>query len=253
MRFGDLIKTEDGSYTLKHLRHGECYHSHDGAGKEAQDLYIQSSGLNQRICNSVGTIRVLDVGLGLAYNALSTVAAWMQAESPCAMEMLSLEIEPELVKALASGEFPWSEGWRKDWRKWAKCLQQLPAENSRLQSHYKFGQKFWHCQLIHPLSSSQFNWLVIVGDARQATDLKLPNQAPWDYIWQDPFSPKTNPQMWSKEWFSLLRKECHADTQLMSYSVARTTKDALIAAGWSFTRITTTTRKKHWLKAQPFR
>src|SRR4051812_41230934 len=97
---GALLTTDDGSLSLLHPDHGEAYHSRLGATAEARLLYIESSGILGAFAASRPT-RVLDVGLGLGYNARETLQAW--ADAPAAGELFiqSLEINPALVAALA--------------------------------------------------------------------------------------------------------------------------------------------------------
>ena len=72
---------------------------------------------------------------------------------------------------------------------------------------------------------------VILGDAT----LALPNfeMAPLDAIYQDPFSPKKNPTLWSTEWFSLLLKLSGPSCILSTYSASTSVRIALLKAGWA--------------------
>lgn len=251
MSLGDPVKTEDGSYTIMHPGHGECYHSYDGAAKEARDLYIERSGFLDAVSRTTKAIRVLDVGLGLAYNALTTVDAWRTLGNPSNIEMLSLEIEEKLVIELASGKPSWSEGWADEWKDLASSLEKIedPQSIDRLKDKFSFAKSFWHAKLKK--GESSFDWLIVIGDASKASGFKTDEEQPWDFVWQDPFSPEKNPSMWSAKWFSLVKKECHKETSLMTYSVSRVTKNALTEGGWGFEKVDTTTRKRHWIKASP--
>jgi tRNA U34 5-methylaminomethyl-2-thiouridine-forming methyltransferase MnmC len=253
MKLGEPVKTEDGSYTIRHPEHGECYHSYDGAAKEARDLYIERSGFETIVGSGAQSVRVLDVGLGLAYNALTTIDAWVNLENSGPLEMVSLEISEDLVSALASGKASWSKGWGKTWFDIVSKLEQREGSAaSTLKIKYSFADSFWEAEIIHPNlgNKNTLKWLILVGDARNSQSFAEAGLK-WDYIWQDPFSPEKNPQMWSAEWFGVMRKESHSETKLMTYSVSRATKDALNDGGWSFDKVDTTTRKRHWIKAVP--
>jgi tRNA U34 5-methylaminomethyl-2-thiouridine-forming methyltransferase MnmC len=256
MALGDAVKTEDGSYTVMHPELKECYHSHDGAAKEARDLYIKKSGLKERLPNGGEDLRILDVGLGLAYNALTTVDAWANCPEPQSLDIVSLEINVELVEELISGKPIWSPGWPENWFKFAESLEKITDQDelASLKEGYSFGEHFFKGKISHPNSNnapkSQLNWLIVVGDAREA-DKFNPDGKLWDYVWQDPFSPEKNPKMWSAEWFEKLKRESQKDASLMTYSVSRQTKDALTEGGWEFQKLKTTTRKRNWIKANP--
>ena len=77
-----VVETADGSLSLVHPEHGECYHSRSGALTEARSLYIEMSGFLPRLAATAkAVIEVLDVGLGLGYNALASIDAWAAALS----------------------------------------------------------------------------------------------------------------------------------------------------------------------------
>lgn len=253
MKLGEPVKTEDGSYTIRHPEHGECYHSYDGAAKEAYDLYIERSGFEDIVGSGGRSVRVLDVGLGLAYNALTTIDAWSRLDRAGSLDMISLEISEDLVEALASGKASWSKGWNSVWFDWVGRLQKKEQPGCHdLKSKYSFAESFWQAEIPHPNpdNKSSVKWLIVVGDARNGKSFSDENMK-WDYIWQDPFSPEKNPQMWSGEWFKIMKNESHPTTKLMTYSVSRATKNALKEGGWNFDKVDTTTRKRHWIKAVP--
>jgi tRNA U34 5-methylaminomethyl-2-thiouridine-forming methyltransferase MnmC len=236
--FGEVVPTADGSLTIRHPDANECYHSTVGAAFEAQTLYIQHSGVTERLAQATRPIRVLDVGMGLGYNALSTVAAWAAISSPSAVELVSLEINPDLAAALASGTAPWQRGWRDDWTAWSRTLRKVQENHE------------WRAVIAHPSSPAICSWRVVIGDAA-SQDLAALDIGSVDYIWQDPFSPQRNPSLWSAAWFAQLKSVATPDCKLMTYSVARLVKDNLAAAGWRAERFETGLQKRHWLRASP--
>lgn len=222
-----VVTTADGSLTMSHGLHGECYHSRAGARLEAERLYIDGSDLIESLKSS-RKIRVLDVGLGLGYNAIATISAWLAAPTPPPMTITSLEIDADLVQSLTSGNAPWQTGWDETWRSIARKLN----TGTPIQHH--------HHDVV-------CNWNVLIGDARET----LPQYSglPFTHVWQDAFSPSTNPQLWCHEWFKTLASYTEPGAILMSYSVARSVKDALTQTGWEWQRIPATGCKRHWLRA----
>ena len=87
----------------------------------------------------------------------------------------------------------------------------------------------------------------MAGDAKQA-DL---GAWKFDIIWQDAFSPRKNPDLWSADWFDKLKKSASPDAHLFTYSVAGTVKEALTTSGWQYEKIkrNDSLHKKQWLKA----
>jgi len=259
LNLGEIVETNDGSLTLRHPQHGECYHSFDGAYLEARELYILRSGFCESIREKKVT-SVLDVGLGLAYNAMASIEAWWTESESFDLVLTSLEINPDLVSTMAAIDGSWQSGWTKEWLGFCAGLKELDHGSSdykKLITELNLGNtaenlqmsmstpRIWQAVISHPVSGSCCVWRVMVADARHLPN--LPNQL--NFIWQDPFSPEKNPDMWSETWFSKLAKHCEKGAVLMSYSVARVTRDALKAAGFNSLKISTATKKRSWLKA----
>jgi tRNA U34 5-methylaminomethyl-2-thiouridine-forming methyltransferase MnmC len=240
--FGQLVLTADGSWTIRHQDHGQDFHSSEGACFEAWQLYVRSSGLVEALAPlQLDHLNVLDVGMGLAYNAAATIAAWLDAGSNAPdLSMLSLEIDARLVKVLATGRAPWVAGWDP---RWLSGLQNLRQVNDNR----------WLARMVHPLSRRICSWWVSIGDASQ-NDLQAALEAAAmsriDFVWQDPFTPDLNPTMWSPEWFRKVADVSSSRAVLMSYSVARPVKDALREGGWCPERFRTPGKKRHWLRAR---
>ncbi len=236
---GEARQTGDGSWTLAHPEHAEWYHSADGALSEAKSLYVESSGILddfQRGTAEGTAVRVLDVGLGLGYNALATIDAWVRCGAKGRLEIFSLENNDELFEALRSGEAPWQAGWDPRWTVTVKKLDLV-------------SDGIWQAEIAGS-GGGQLIWRVFLGDALSDRAIRQVLRAGlFDYVWQDPFSPEKNPGMWGVDWFSAIAPSVRAGGCLMTYSVARTVRDALETAGWRVEKIPTTTRKKNWLKA----
>lgn len=231
---GDLVETADGSLTLRHPEHAETYHSSAGAETEARELYIVRSGIESAFLAG-RPLQVLDVGLGLAYNAMATFDAWAACPGSGPLSVFSLEHNPQLILALTEGRARWTSNWN--------------GERKALISLLRRQDALWVAEAQHPKSRAVLRWSILTGDAFDTISL-----CPGDlnFVWQDPFSPEKNPDMWGERWFSVLRNHCRKDAVIMSYSVARSVRDALEAGGWQCERIKTPVRqKKHWLRAVP--
>ncbi len=206
-----------------------------GALTEARHLYVVASGILSEFERG-NSVRVVDVGLGLGYNALATVDAWLQCGANSRLEILSLENDEALFHALRSGNAPWQTGWNPFWIEALKGL-------------HRKSESLWQGRIQGP-GGGELDWRVLLGDARSEASLSLlQSSGPFDYVWQDPFSPKKNPGMWAADWFSALGLAVGCNGCLMTYSVARKVRDALEFSGWRVEKIPTTSHKKNWLRA----
>jgi tRNA U34 5-methylaminomethyl-2-thiouridine-forming methyltransferase MnmC len=235
-----LVQTQDGTFTLRHPDYDEEFHSNKGARFEANSLYMDASGFRRHLrdTDDPRSLAVLDVGLGLGYNALATIESWMQGKGAQDLLLISLEQTADLVAAVADPSCAWKQGWSSHWQVWSAALQ---------------DELRWQATFTHPQSSRTLRWQVLVGDAREA-DL---SSFAFDYIWQDAFSPRKNPELWSIAWFEKLCASSHPSVQLVTYSVARMVRDHMEAAGWMQERVKTPqaqsgegTGKKQWLLAR---
>lgn len=232
--FGRLVETADGSLTVCHGGHAQNFHSTEGAKLEAWQLYVVASGYLIETERVGLAIQVLDVGMGLAYNAAATIAAWMESSGGRDLFVTSLESEQALVEAVASGAAPWFLGWQDSWMAGPNAL-----------SCQKSGE--FVATLRHPKSGKKCSWRILVGDGAKVL-LNLKREA-FNFIWQDPFTPELNPTMWSAAWFSLVREHSAPHARMMTYSVARVVRDGIEGGGWLFEKIKTPTRKRHWALA----
>ena len=239
--YDKIISTADGSLTLYSQEYKEAYHSIGGAFSEAQSLYIEGSHL-QRILEENSAQKdlcVLDVGLGLAYNACTTIDCWMKSETQKNLRIHSLEKSIDLIMDISSGHASWQKNTPKAWLEFCQSQQKMITGD------------FWSCTLQHPKQNKQCTWSIQHIDASQEKIKGCQEQEfIADFIWQDPFSPKNNPEMWSSQWFTKLYKMSRPGTKLLSYSVARVVKNALDSAGWSWKRIKGRGSKKDWLLAE---
>ena len=237
---GELVLTSDGSYSLMHPVHLESYHSNGGAKWEAFRLYCDFSGIKEALVDHKSTsICILDVGLGLAYNACASIETWSLCHTDKNLLIHSLECDLELVLKGISGEAQWQKNWPSSWTSFLSQFKRLRDD-------------LWEAHITHPLNESvQCVWRIHVADAKKIMNSRerIPHQSV-NFIWQDPFSPEKNPSMWNREWFATLAEVAADDCILMTYSVARSVRDALSESSWEFEKIKTGGHKKHWLRAK---
>lgn len=88
----NIVKTADGSFTLRHPELGETYHAQEGAQSEAHSKFITPSHLQERLRK--GPVRILDVGFGLGVNCREALD--IKGTGPLHID--SVEVEPEALE-----------------------------------------------------------------------------------------------------------------------------------------------------------
>lgn len=89
------------------------------------------------------------------------------------------------------------------------------------------------------------------GDAVETIDRLIGSGKKFDAFYQDPFSPKKNPRLWSVDWFVKLRHLAADGAILSTYSAARPVVEALTAASWKVTTRKGFGRKRESTLATP--
>lgn len=230
-QLGEMIVTQDGSVTIRDPEMNEEYHSQNGALEETYELYLYKSGFSNAV-EEKKAVAVLDVGLGLGYNALAAIECWLSSQDAGPLTIISLEKQSHLVEAIALCSGPWCQHWPQGWPDLAKSLKKVQSD-------------LWQGQHDHP-NGALLTWQVIVGDAARITLPKLK----FNFIFQDAFSPRKNPELWSSSWFGKIFSHAAHNCTLVSYSVARLVKDNLEASGWQYSKIPAPGKKKQWLIAK---
>jgi len=73
--------------------------------------------------------------------------------------------------------------------------------------------------------------IILLGDARD-TVKNFEFEYKFDAIYQDAFSPKRNPSLWTTEWFKTLLNLSSESVILSTYSASSRIKKSLFCAGW---------------------
>src|SRR6185295_2865605 len=148
VREGDfeLVTLRGGAQAVRDVRRGEVMHPAGGPWAEARRLYAEQLGVRERVAvEGAGPLRVLDVGLGAAANAVAVLSA--AAGAPRAVELCSLEVDlaPLRLAVRAPEAFPFLQPWRA-------ALEGLIARGE------------W--------ASGAVRWRLLQGDAREERDLR---------------------------------------------------------------------------------
>ncbi|MCP4913314.1 MAG: hypothetical protein GY909_09350 [Oligoflexia bacterium] len=200
-----FIKTDDGSLTLHSEIFDENCHSTDGAVEETLFNYIHGCRVTERIKENNHVIFELGLGLGIGY--ITTVNAL--PDDAKNLTFISCEIDPGLITYLIeNGESHGHENYPE--------FRDLKKEDG-----------------IWTAKKNENQLFIIEGDIRKEAPHTFKQLGlKFDSIYQDPFSPKKNPTLWTWQWFELLKNYSHSKTILSTYSASVSVRKAMAKAGW---------------------
>ena len=184
-----VVQTSDGSATLYSAGFDEAYHSpKDGALHESLQKHVLSAF---RFVGEREKLAILDICFGLGYNTLATLYHIRRRGLRTKVHIVSPELDRGLVESLGSFGYP------EEFAEFGKIIDELSRN-----FHYE---------------DEQFRIDLLIGDARET----LPTLSEkFDIVYQDAFSPKKNPMLWTREYFSEIRRLLRDDGVLTTYSVA---------------------------------
>lgn len=194
----EIVDTRDGRRVIRSNVDGELMHP-VGPTQEAAELYVTPSRLAERLAE--GPITLFDVGLGGGSNA---ALAWSVSTSGGPLEILSFDRTTEAM-ALAVSE-PVSFGYDDD---------ALRAAREVLD----------HGHAAHGGST----WRLVLGELPETLAVA---ERSADVVFWDPYSPKTNPDLWNIHAFTTLRRTCAPRATVHTYGAATAVRAAMILAGF---------------------
>jgi len=196
-----LIQTEDGTSTIYYDEYSEAMHSTSGAYEESLLKHIYPSRILEQ---SPGEINVLDIGFGMGYNVLALVAELEKINYPGRVNVISLERD----------------------RSYLSLLDTIRFNDDRDHIYNDIKRAFSHGEK----SRGNISIKIILGDARDSL-ARLENME-FHALFQDPFSPFKNPELWSLEYFSRIYEITSSTGILTTYSSAPQIRKALIDSGF---------------------
>ena len=207
-----LVRLANGLHSVHSLAHRETFHPVIGPVAEAEALYVRQLRLVDRLQRQTGECVIWDVGLGAAANALTVLRA--TRDVPCSVHLVSFDstLEP-LEFALQHGEkLGYVAGYERR------------LEDLMRQSRVSFAD-----------GQQQVEWDLHVGDfptlLKQPAAQKIPKPVA---IMFDPFSPATNPAMWTQPLFGSLFRllDPTRPCALPTYSRSTMLRVTLLLAGF---------------------
>ncbi|PHR59549.1 MAG: hypothetical protein COA44_00985 [Arcobacter sp.] len=188
------IKSDDGSFTAYSTEFKEHYHStKDGALHESLCKHVLPA---LKHCQDKDEIHILDICFGLGFNTLATIYALK--DTPQKVHIYSPEFDEDLVRSLVDFTYP------DEFIDYKDIIISLATR-----------QKY---------ESENLNITIFLGDARtfvRETDIRF------DIVYQDAFSPSSNPMLWTSEYFKDIVRLMKEEAILTTYSISLATRIAL--------------------------
>ena len=215
------VETADGSSTFYSEAYGEWFHSRQGACYEAEETYVKSVRLAQRVRELPAgrPLKILDVCYGLGYNTAAALETIWRVNPDCWVEIKALEIDIEVARSAIAQNLI---------ERYSLPVQEM----LRAIAAQLLAQRQAACIQL------------LLGDARQQIQLLSAQAWQADVIFLDPFSPPRCPQLWTTEFLALVAK-CLKPRggEIVTYSCAAAVRSALMQAGLSIASLQTSARK----------
>jgi len=197
-----LTLSKDGSYTAYSKEYKEHYHStKDGALHESLKKHVLPAALHVKEKKEVF---ILDICYGLGFNTLATLFYYKKYFPEIKLSIYSPELDTTLIKSLCNFHYP-------------KEFDALHTIIQALGIHGVYRDENISIELF-------------LGDAREYVK-GFANK--FDIVYQDAFSPSTNPMLWTEEYFSDIKNAMKEDGILTTYSTALKTRLALHVNGFN--------------------
>lgn len=195
--------TADGSRTLYSARYAESFHSHKGAVTESKHVFLRATGVAERLQRHHPT-HLLEVGFGTGLNFFLTADVALKFGT----ELRYTALEQDLLSA----------------EDFASLGYEAYLEQPELLEHFLAWRRA-------ETTSFEFEGVrlgLLLGDATQQP---LPENS-FHAVYQDAFSPATNPELWSEAFLDRLRKSLTDDGVLSTYCVKGAVRRRMQALGF---------------------
>ncbi len=236
-REGELavVLTGDGSATLYRFDSDVSYRSLFGAVTESRTVFIGGTELES--CPLPW--RVLEIGFGAGLNFFNTAGLFFrrEGEGEPALYYAAVErnpVPPELIRAVferSPTDFPPElfEDFISFYREGVGKAQ---------------GKMGWEGDW----EGRRVRFQLFISDW---SDLEYRPEEPFCAVYYDPFGPGDEPDSWDYRCFEKLRGWISEGTKVATYSCARSVKEALKRAGFSYRKYPGPPGKREFLVAAP--
>lgn len=210
-----VIETEDGSRTLRSPHFQEACHSLNGAYAETLHNYIKPNQIEDFWgLHKTDELNILEVGFGLGVGVQVTYDAICDnLKQNHSLNYVALELDEGLIE-------------------YARDNIQLNDKNLPGLQELK---RYEHNSIVYyQAKKGRSSLTILIGDARESLPKFIHTKLcpSFHVIYQDPFSPKKNPSLWTKEWFELIASTSQPFASLSTYCASVTPRKAMLEAGF---------------------
>lgn len=208
-----ILRTNDNSKTLWSGKFDETCHSMAGAYDETIYNYVQACSVVKKSKEN-SPLTIFEVGYGLGVGLQATVNEIFNNNITTPVHFFSVELDGALIE-------------------WSKENLVFNDKNFDLKSNLKLITK--HSLTYYQAQIENILVTILIGDAREtlpvAFEVKLISDV--NCLYQDAFSPKKSPILWTVEWFELLKQISNKNVVMTTYSCASRIKKSMVKAGWN--------------------
>ena len=257
-----LVSTADGSHTLVSARYGETYRSTHGAVSEARQVFLEASGLAERLRAGQAS-ELLEVGFGLATTVLASAELARQCGTPLTLTSVENDLVPiAAIKACRHDAWmAYPELLDRLIKAWPECQRDpgnpmnhphasdaTPASSpSYVRSHGKSqGPSRGTEHLIVLCDQPDIRLRLLLADI---SDLPLDGLAV-DAVYLDGFSHAKNPAPWSVPVLRRLKHAMRPGARLATYSSRGQLRRDLESIGLRVHRLPGPAGKRETLSAE---
>lgn len=230
----ELIKSADGSNTLKLAEYDECYHSINGALAESNFIYI-GCGLKYYTENiSIKEITILEIGFGTGLNCLLS-AIFALKDRDITIHYSGIEKYPVTneefyslnhIKSILDQSDTFSAEEIKEIMNVNEMIQ-CSVWDKKVDLLPNFTLKKINSDILLYKSDGQIN----------------------DIVYFDAFSPGSQPELWTGQVFGEIFKSVKTGGILVTYSSKGIVKQALRESGFDVSRLNGPPGKRHIVRA----
>jgi tRNA U34 5-methylaminomethyl-2-thiouridine-forming methyltransferase MnmC len=186
-----------------------------GAYEESLVKHVRAS----RILDYNGSkVKILDIGFGLGYNLLAFLTEYSLKKPGCSVDIVSMEYD----------------------RSFEKWIDQISFNDDRA----IFYDKIKIAYHTGEYSDDKTCIRIMFGDARVYVKELADTDVQFDAVFQDAYSPAKNPELWTYDFFCIIKSIMKSSSVLTTYSAAPQIRMALLKAGFKVGKAESTGMKK---------
>lgn len=167
----EFIITQDGTPTLYDESTGEHHHSLVGAYTEALYKFVK---ISEPVIKNINNLKVLDLPFGLGYNLIALIKYFEENNINQNINCTAIELDSKVLDKIQ--DYPANHELKKYFQL-IEIVNKLP---NKIENN-KFNLQLYNKNLLEVLP-----------------ELSLAEPEEYNLIYYDPFSPRSAPDLWSK-------------------------------------------------------